>query len=199
MEFEEFDDYKGLFAEKGDFDIPENYNIGFAWQATPSFLVGMDYQRINFSDVASVGNASTNFMGCLFNGLGLGMDPYTMGSNPYCLGGGQGAGFGWQDVDTWKLGVEYKYSKQLTLRAGYSHADQPIRSRDVEFNILAPAVIEDHVTLGFTYTLASGNELTMAYMHGFANDVKGPSLFFGGQDKIEMYQNSLGIQYSWKM
>ncbi len=199
MEFEEFDEYKGLFAEKGDFDIPENYNIGFAWQATPTFLVGVDYQRVNYSDVASVGNPSTNFMGCLFNGLGLGMDPYTMGTNSYCLGGDDGAGFGWQDVDTWKLGMEYKYSSQLTLRAGYSHADQPIQSRDVEFNILAPAVIEDHVTLGFTYTRANGDEVTMAYMHGFANDVKGPSQFFGGEDKIEMYQNSLGIQYSWKM
>ncbi len=63
-------------------------------------------------------------------------------------------------------------------------------------------MIEDHVTLGFTYTLASGNEVTMAYMHGFENDVSGPTnVYFPlvALDKIEMYQNSLGIQYSWKM
>jgi len=45
--------------------------------------------------------------------------------------------------------------------------------------------------------------LTVAYMHGFKNDVTGPSWFFDGtpanEDKIEMYQNSLGVQFSWKM
>ncbi|MFO7542315.1 MAG: long-chain fatty acid transporter, partial [Thiobacillus sp.] len=64
----------------------------------------------------------------------------------------------------------------------------------------------DHATLGFTYTLASGNELTMAYMHAFKNDVSGTSILPAfmmmapaGTETIDMYQNSLGIQYSWKM
>ena len=185
MRFEEFDKYKGLFAEQGDFDIPENYNLGVAWQATPAIKLALDYQRINYSDVKSIANPSTN------NAL---------------LGTANGRGFGWSDVDVWKLGVEYKHSQNLTLRAGYNHGDNPIQARDVTFNILAPGVIKDHVTLGFTYTLASGNELTMSYMHAFKNDVNGVSLlpaFSGGSpsgnENIEMYQNSLGIQYSWKM
>lgn len=57
--------------------------------------------------------------------------------------------------------------------------------------------------MGFTYALASGNELTMSYMHGFKNDVVGAdNVYFptgSTANKIEMYQNSLGIQYSWKM
>ena len=64
-------------------------------------------------------------------------------------------------------------------------------------------MIEDHVTLGFTYTLASGNEVTMAYMHAFKNDVSGQGFDDLGNptgiNTIQMYQNSLGIQYSWKM
>ncbi len=32
-------------------------------------------------------------------------------------------------MDVWKLGVEYKYSQNLTLRAGYSHGDNPIECR----------------------------------------------------------------------
>ena len=191
MKFEEFDKYKGLFAEQGDFDIPENYNLGVAWQATPAVKLALDYQRINYSGVASVSNPLLpNFMTAM-------------------LGSNGGAGFGWDDMDVWKLGMEYKYSKQLTLRAGYSHTDSPISASncatmsgdcsETTFNIIAPAVIEDHVTLGLTYALASGNEVTVAYMHGFKNDVSGPSIPFGGTEKIEMYQNSLGIQYSWKM
>ncbi len=188
MDFEEFDKYAGLFAEQGDFDIPENYNLGVAWQASPAIKLALDYQRINYTGVAAVSNPVTNL-------LVLGQP----------LGSANGPGFGWDDIDVWKLGVEYKYTPKLTLRAGYSHNDNPINGADTGealFNILAPAVIEDHVTLGFTYNLASGNELTMAYMHGFKNDVSAsrPGAPFGTNvDTIEMYQNSLGIQYSWKM
>ncbi|MFH1818049.1 MAG: outer membrane protein transport protein [Pseudomonadota bacterium] len=179
MKFDEFSKYKGLFAEQGGFDIPENYNLGVAWQATPAVQLALDYQRINYSGVNSIGNPSTN---------------------QAQLGADNGPGFGWQDVDVWKLGVQYKYSQQLTLRAGYNHTDNPITAHDVTFNILAPGVITDHATLGFTYTLASGNELTMAYMHAFKNDVTGTSIMpFGGTEKIQMYQDSLGVQYSWKM
>jgi len=186
MKFEEFDEYAGLFAEQGDFDIPENYNLGVAWQATPAVKLALDYQRINYSGVNSINNPSLV---------------------PFPLGADNGPGFGWQDIDVWKLGAEYKYSQQLTLRAGYNRGDNPISASDVTFNILAPGVIEDHVTLGFTYTLASGNELTMSYMHGFSNDVSGASILpvFGGApapmgtETIEMDQNALGIQYSWKM
>lgn len=186
MKFDEFSKYKGLFAEQGGFDIPENYNLGVAWDVTPAVKLALDYQRINFAKIASVGNASSNYA---TGGL-LGLD--------------NGAGFGWSNINVWKLGAEYKYSQMLTLRAGYSHSDNPINGSDTAeatFNILAPAVIKDTATLGFTYTLASGNELTMAYMHGFKNDVSGtrPAGFGGGTDKIQMYQNSLGIAYSWKM
>jgi long-chain fatty acid transport protein len=195
MNFDKFDDYKGLFANRGEFDIPENYNVGAAWQATPGLRVAVDYQRINYGDVDSIANTSEP-PACAPN------PPAGPGAGSDCLGGSTGIGFGWQDMDVWKLGVEYKYSKAWTLRAGYSHTDQPIPNSDVTFNSVAPAVIEDHITLGFTYTLASGNELSVAYMHGFANDVSGDvNQYFppGGTDKIEMYQNSLGIQYSWKM
>lgn len=185
MSFEEFDEYAGLFAEQGGFDIPENYNLGVSWQATPVVRLALDYQRISYSEVNSIANASLV---------------------PFPLGADNGPGFGWQDIDVWKLGAEYKYSQQLTLRAGWNHGDNPITSADVTFNILAPGVVEDHLTLGFTYTLASGNELTMSYMHAFSNDVSGASIlpaFMGGApagtETIEMDQNALGIQYSWKM
>ncbi len=182
MEFQEFNKYAGLFAEQGGFDIPENYNLGVAWQSTPAVKLALDYQRINYSDIASVGNDS------------FPIAPF---------GANNGPGFGWDDVNVWKLGMEYKYSQNMTLRAGYSKTNNPISGAnadapEVTFNILAPAVIEKHVTLGFTYTLASGNELTMAYMHAFENEVSGGSML-GGTDTIKMYQNSLGIQYSWKM
>lgn len=195
MAMKSFDKYAGLFAQGGDFDIPSNWNIGIAVQATPQFKVALDYQRINYTDVASVSNTSQPApAGC--SPAGCMPFPNNM------LGGADGIGFGWRDVDVIKLGVEYAYSKNLTLRAGYNHGDNPIKSTDVTFNSIAPAVIQDHLTLGFTYVTASGGELTMSYMHAFEESVTGPvNIYFpvGGTDKIKMHQDAVGIAYSWKM
>jgi long-chain fatty acid transport protein len=196
---QKFDKYKGLFAEQGSFDAPENYNVGIAFKATPKLTALVDYRRINYNDIPSVGNPSAGLLNCPGAGLG-GTDPSA------CLGGSNGAGFGWQNVNVYKIGFEYQYSAELTLRAGYSHNDNPIKSQDVTFNILAPGVVQDHVALGFTHKTKSGAELTMFYMHAFENSVTGPSLFNNfsmglpaGNETIKMYQNSLGIAYGWKM
>ena len=63
---QEFDKYKGLFAEQGDFDMPENYNVGIAFKATPKLTVLADYRRINYNDVPSVGNPSASVSQLLF-------------------------------------------------------------------------------------------------------------------------------------
>jgi long-chain fatty acid transport protein len=175
------DDYAGLFAEGGDFDIPASYGVGFAYQATPDFTVAFDYQRIEYSDVKSVNN------------------PLIPNLSSSKLGKAEGAGFGWRDIDVFKLGFNYQWNDKLTLRAGYNHNSQPIPSSETFFNILAPGVITDHLSLGFTYKITDDRELTLAYTHAFKEEVKGsrsiPAGFGGGETNLEMYQNSLGIAY----
>jgi long-chain fatty acid transport protein len=184
-----FNDYKGLFAENGDFDIPASYGLGIAVKATPAFTVAADVQRIEYSDVKSIANASLPNLG---NGLG---------SN-------NGAGFGWKDVTVVKLGASYAWDENLTLRAGYNHTTQPIRRNETLFNILAPGVVQDHLTLGATYVLPNKSELSFAYMHAFEESVKGrnsippgfpPAGFGGGNSNIKLYEDSIGIAYGWKL
>jgi long-chain fatty acid transport protein len=113
------------------------------------------------------------------------------------LGSAQGSGFGWQDVGVVKLGVQWQASQTLTVRAGYSQGDNPIRAQDVSFNILAPGVIEKHMTLGVTMKLDAKSEVSGSYMHAVSNSVTGNSFFGNGiQETIQMKQNSLGVQYS---
>lgn len=195
VRMDEFDSYRGLFADQGDFDIPENFNVGIAIQATPQLTLALDYQRINYSEVNSVSDSSQT-PGCTPN------PPFGPGVGANCLGGHGGIGFGWQDANVFKVGVEYRYDDQLTLRAGYNHGDNPIRGRDVTFNIIAPGVVQDHLTLGATYGVNQNAEVTVAYMHAFENSVSGatnPTYFpVGGRETIKMYENSLGIAFSWQ-
>lgn len=170
-----FDKYKGLFAEQGDFDIPENYGVGFAWKATPQLTIAGDVLRINYGDVKSIANKAT-------------------AGGP--LGANNGAGFGWENTTTYKLGVSYDWSKDLTLRAGYSTTDVPYAGSETFFNILAPGVVTDHLTLGATWKLSNGGELSAAYMHAFEKTVNGTGLSAGISNTL--YEDSFGVAYGMK-
>lgn len=174
-----FKKYSQLFAEGGDFDIPENYAMGVTIQASPAVLLALDYQRINYSDVKAIGNQMTP-------------------SGPFPLGSDNGPGFGWADLNVFKVGVEWKQSQNLTLRAGYNHTNNPVSGANVTFNIIAPGVITDHYTLGATYKLDDKSDLTFAYMYAPKNTVTGTSALSGTPETIRMSQQSLGIQYGWK-
>lgn len=196
-EMSSFDDYSDLFAEQGDFDIPETYGIGLAFAASEKLTVAFDVQKINYSSVKSIANPLTPaILNCVGSLMGGG------GPTSECLGGSKGPGFGWEDMTVYKLGVAYQYRPDLVLRAGWNHGDQPIPDSETLFNFLAPATVENHLTLGATWTLQNGSELTVAYMHAFENEVKGsdsiPAGFGGGEVDLKMSQNSLGVGYGWK-
>jgi len=120
------------------------------------------------------------------------------------MGPANGSGFGWTDMTVLKLGVSHEYSKNLTLRAGYNHGKMPINSQNTYFNILAPATVEQHVTLGATWTLADKSELSLSYMHAFSKGIAGVSngngqSVAGYPVDLKMKQNAIGIAYGWKL
>lgn len=175
-EMSEFDKYAGLFAERGDFDIPENYGLGLAFKPTPQFTVAADVMEIKYGSVKSIANTGSTF-----------------GVN--ALGADNGPGFGWKDMTVYKLGIAYALDGKVTLRAGYATGSQPIPANEVFFNMLAPGVVEDHLTLGATFTLEDKAEITVGYMHAFENSVTGP-IGGGAQAELKMSQDSLGIAYA---
>jgi long-chain fatty acid transport protein len=184
MNMGRFDKYKGLFAGNGDFDIPAHYSVGVAFMPTPAWTVALDVGRIEYSGVPAVGNPSAN-------------------AAP--LGAPNGPGFGWRDIDEYKLGVAWKLSDAWTLRAGYNRSDNPITAADVTFNILAPGVMKDHYTAGFTYALDKNRDITGAAMVARRQSVTGPSLFnavlgagAAGNETIRMRETSFGITFGWR-
>lgn len=181
-----FDKYKGLFAEQGGFDIPETYGLGIAVKPTQALTVAFDIQYIKYGSVRSVANT----VDCFFVGA-------------CALGSDNGPGFGWQNMTVYKLGLSYDVSKDLTLRAGVSTNRQPISNSQTLFNVLAPGVVENHVTLGATWAMSPTSEVTVAYQHAFNKTVNGVGSigagFGGGEANLHMKQDSLGIAFGWKL
>ena len=180
MSMGEFDKYKGLFAEQGDFDIPATWTVGLAWNIAKAGTLTFDVQGIQYSDVNSIAN------------------PFLPNLATAQLGDDNGAGFGWEDIIIYKLGYQWETSPTWTWRVGASIGDNPIPESEVMFNIVAPGVMETHVTGGFTYTMASNNEITFAAMYAPENKVKGANpLEAPGQQQIELYMSQWELTASW--
>lgn len=180
-----FDKYKYLFAEQGKFDIPASYGIGLAFNATPSTMLLFDVVQIEYSKIKALANKNNHNAG-----------------NTY-LGADDGKGFGWTDMTVYKLGVRHQLDDKTILRAGWNYGKQPIPSTELDFNILAPAVVEHHLTMGLTRKLDSGAEITVSYMHALNKKLTGTPAASASDgtshiQALEMNQNEIGVQYSWK-
>ncbi|HEY8570491.1 OmpP1/FadL family transporter [Microbulbifer sp.] len=180
IETSTFGKYAGLFADQGGFDIPASYGAGISWSASSALTLAADWQRIEYSDIGSVGNS----LSLLFQGNPLGADG--------------GPGFGWSDVEVIKLGAVYAFSDTITLRGGVSHAGQPIAGDQTFINILAPAVIENHGSIGAEWRTSLG-EWMISYTHAFEEEVTGsgsiPAAFGGGEADLTMSQSI--VRFGW--
>ena len=174
----EFDDYAGLFAEGGDFDIPSTATIGVAGKATDALTIAFDVQWIGYGDIASISNpVLPNFFSSQ-----LGLD--------------DGGGFGWENMTVYKLGFAYDTSDSSTWRFGVSTTEQPVGSDDVLFNIVAPGVVENHYTVGYTAKTASGNGWSLSAMYAPSVSVSGPNPMDPAQN-IEMSMDQFELEFSY--
>jgi long-chain fatty acid transport protein len=185
LEMGRFSDYSGLFAERGGFDIPASYGLGLAWKRSPALTLAADWQKIEYSSIKSVGNPLANLLA----------------GNP--LGSNNGGGFGWNDINVIKLGALYAYSEQITLRAGFSRADQPIPRSETFFNILAPGTIRDHISFGISWKPSDRGEWSVSFTHAFEETVKGsgsiPMPFGGGESNIHLKEDMVSVGYTFNL
>ncbi len=197
---DKFQRYQNLFAEQGDFDIPENYAVGLAFDITPAWTVAFDVQRINWSSVASIGNPGPATDAANINAGNLfPLCPPGTDVTPCLLGGAKGLGFGWRDQTIYKIGVDWAINEKWNARAGYNYGKSPIPETEVLFNMLAPATPEHHLTFGGAYAFTENVILDASLMIAFVNTISGPTAFgpsgnpvAGSNASIAMGQYGLG-------
>jgi long-chain fatty acid transport protein len=115
-----------------DFQWPETFGLGLAWDGGGAWSWAADLKRIRWSD------AMRNF-NIRFVDAASGMDiNITMPQN-------------WKDQTVLALGGQYKVNPRLAVRAGINHAGNPVP--DATLNPLFPAIVETHYTAGIGYRI----------------------------------------------
>lgn len=180
---EEFDKYAGLFAEQGNFDTPSTWVVGLVYKTNRDISLLLDFQRINYGEVKSLANPNTANI----------QDP----SGTFLLGADEGLGFGWKDMDIIKVGVQWALDERMTLRAGYSHATELFSGTQALFNILAPATVRDHVSIGSSYQYSKESAFNLAFTLALNEEIEGSSTFTGNQTgSVQMEQWELELGWS---
>ncbi len=183
-----FKKYKELFAEGGTLNTPANITAGLSYKVTDKFTAAFDINYIMYEDVAAIGNIGPNTSGTL----------YPVDQETNSLGRPQGLGFGWTNMTIYKLGLSYDYTDKWTVRGGWAYGKSPINEqREIIFNIVAPATVQNHLTLGATYNYSKAIEWSFSYVHAFEYKQNGPT-YIGEVGEIGMYQDSIGASFAMK-
>jgi long-chain fatty acid transport protein len=175
-----FQEYRGLFADHGDFDVPPQLTLGLAVHPTPQHTFALDFQRNWFHEVDPIGN---DFARLSQGGL---------------LGAANGAGFGWKNTNAWKLGYALQATDDMVLRLGYNRGQNPVESSEVLFNLLAPGVMRDHITAGVGYRLTPRQDINVTAMYAPNEHVGGQNPMAPGQ-RIDLKMEQFEIGLGWAL
>ncbi len=82
---------------------------------------------------------------------------------------------GWDDQTVYALGLSYAVSERFNLHAGMNYAKAPFGDSEVSANLILPATVESHYTLGADYRLNKRWQLATHYMWSKAAELTAPS------------------------
>ena len=148
--------------EVNDFQWPSTWAVGTAFQATDKLMLAADIKLINWADTMQ--NFSMTFTADqspgndLSGAFGPGAD--LRGANLDAVLFQR-----WENQTVYQIGGAYQIDKQLTVRAGYNHGDNPVPN--TYLNALFPAIVEDHLTAGFGYGFNDKQSIDFSYQHAF--------------------------------
>lgn len=154
-------------------DLPTTAQAGVAYRIRPNLELELDYRFINWSD--------TNF----FHEDNI------------------NNGFGWDDQHVLMCGLEWKATPRWTFRTGYSHATLAFAHDHVFGSGLAPDIVTDHASVGFSCAVGEHSDFHVTYAHWFeqTRTESGNGDFYSAAGKgssIQLGADWLTLGYSLK-
>jgi long-chain fatty acid transport protein len=138
-----------IATPKVDVDFPMVASVGTAYTGIERVLIALDLRFLDFRDTNG------------FRHSGFERN-------------GAAAGLGWQNVFALGTGVQYQWTDNLALRAGYSFNLNPAGNAVTMFNLFSPTIIQHTLAAGLSYNVTKSFKLSLAYIHLFENSIEGP-------------------------
>jgi long-chain fatty acid transport protein len=130
--------------------IPEIFSWGIAYKGLPKTLIDVDLRYIDYASTSLFGTKVVD------------------------------GGLGWQSVFAVAVGAQYKATDKLSLMGGYLYNTNPVRGQATLFNLQAPGIITNTLSLGASYNITEDITASLAWVHGFRNSSEGSVLQLPG-------------------
>jgi len=131
--------------------LPQSIGFGTAFKATNALRFAMEMEWVNWKNAfdkmsLSMSNGSNSNINRMLGNTGSFRIDFPME---------------WKDAITLRVGGEYDFSTDFTLRAGYAYGSNPVPEATV-FPVF-PAVVENHMMLGASYQVSQPFVIHAAY------------------------------------
>jgi long-chain fatty acid transport protein len=126
--------------------IPEILSWGIAYKGLPGTILDVDLRYFDYANTALFGQKVVD------------------------------GGLGWRSVFAVAFGARYQATDRLSLMAGYLYNTNPIPSPVTLFNMQAPGINTNMLSLGTSVKITENVTFTLAWQHGFRNAIQGPIL-----------------------
>jgi hypothetical protein len=139
-----FSNYRGVFSDTGDFDIPANASVGVSYSLTPAFGVDVGVQRVMYSAITPFTSAAlpTRFLAL--------------------LGDGASPNFAWRDLTVYSLGWTMHDNDIGNFEVRYTTRQQPLPTSVLLEHALAPDTANDMVSLGWSRPVGENSHMSFA-------------------------------------
>jgi len=151
-----------------ELDFPQQAAIGVAVHIIPAITIAADMKWIDWSD--TMGKLAVKGPGA-----SVAMDP------------------GWDDQFVYAIGLAYRVNDSLNLRAGFNYAESPIDATNAANNLILPAVVETHYTVGADFKLDEHWDIGFHYMYVPENSVTAVT-----GEKISLSEQSAGMNLGYR-
>lgn len=181
-----FKKYEGFLADRGRLDVPTTLLAGFAIHWLPGkSTIAFDLEYGWLSKIKALANPSIvpNSLDTLF-------------------GTSHGPGYGWKNQAIYRIGIDYKLSCSLTIRAGYSWRTELFSHLENFANALSMEIMRDYITVGGSWKY-NCFEASMFYAYGIQILKKGKDTipaaqpFGGGDVDLKLIRNLVGLSLGY--
>ena len=160
IDMNEFANYRGVYSQPADLDIPARARLGLAFQASDRSWLNVSVERVLYSEVGAF--ASRNLPGRFLSLLGDSTSP----------------SFSWDDLTVYSVGWTWADKKGSSWHIDFSSRSQPSPSSKILSQAIDSDLAQNAMTIGYSrrMSMASRFNVNAAYApaeYAFGGNVLG--------------------------
>lgn len=139
----EFANYRGVYSQPADLDIPARARLGLAFQASERSWLNVSVERVLYSEVGAF--ASRNLPGRFLSLLGDSTSP----------------SFSWDDLTVYSVGWAWANNKGTSWHIDFHSRSQPLPSSRILSQAIDSDLAQNAITVGFNRRMSMSSRLNV--------------------------------------